>query len=223
MKIFSSTLILLHKDFQLEWRNKYALNGILLYTVGAVFICYMSFNVKIGILNPIAWNALFWIIILLSAINAISKSFADEGNARNLYYYTLVSPQALIVSKIIYNIFLLLILSLSGFGFYSIVMGNPIQDMILYLIAIFLAAIGFASSLTLVAAIASKVKNNGTLMSILSFPILIPIVLIIIKITKNAMDGLERINSFDEIAILIAINSIVITISCILFPYLWRN
>lgn len=223
MNLLPSIRTLIYKELQLEWRNKYAFNGILLYVAGAVFVCFMSFNVKKGVVHPITWNALFWIIILFSAVNAVSKSFAGEREGRNLYYYSLISPQALIISKIIYNIILLLVLGILGLGFYSLVMGNPVQDNGLFLGCLILGAVGFASALTLVSAIASKAGNNGTLMAILSFPVILPMILLIIKISKNAMDGLERSVSYDELLVLTSINAIVLTTSYILFPFLWRN
>jgi heme exporter protein B len=223
LTLFSSVQILIRKEIQLEWRNKYAFSGILLYVAGAVFVCFMSFNVKKGVVHPITWNALFWIIILFSAVNAVSKSFSGEREARNLYYYTLIDPVSLIISKMIYNTMLLLVLGALGFGFYTLVMGNPVQDNLLFVICLALAAIGFASALTLVSAIASKAGNNGTLMAVLSFPVLLPMLLLIIKISKNALDGLDRSVSFDELLVLAAINAIVVAISCILFPFLWRN
>jgi heme exporter protein B len=75
----------------------------------------------------------------------------------------------------------------------------------------------------MISAIASKANNNATLMAILSFPVIIPLLILIIKLSKNAMDGLDRSVSYDEIGVLCAINGIVIVISLILFPYLWRD
>jgi heme exporter protein B len=60
-------------------------------------------------------------------------------------------------------------------------------------------------------------------MAILSFPVILPIMLMVIKLSKNAMDGLERSVSTDEILILVAINAIVFAVSYLLFPYLWRS
>ncbi|MDX2190752.1 MAG: heme exporter protein CcmB [Bacteroidota bacterium] len=214
---------LLYKDFTIEWRNRYALNGILLYLAGAVFICYLSFNVKKGIIHPITWNALFWIIILFSAINAISKSFSGEREGRNLYYFMLCRTEAIIFSKIIYNSVLLLMLAVIGFVFYGVVMGNPIQDQVTFFLCLVLSSIAFASSLSFVAAIASKASNNGTLMAILSFPIILPLLLLIIKISKQAIDGIDVYESYDELTILMAINVLVLALSYILFPYIWRN
>ena len=214
---------LIGKEITLEWRQHYALNGMLLYIVSTVFVCYLSFKLKSNQLTPITWNTLFWIIILFTAVNAISKSFTQERAGRLLYYYTIASPQGIILSKIIYNSGLMLVLSLTGFGVYAFVMGNPVGDLWMYLVTIFLSSIGFASSLTMVAGIASKAENNGALMAILSFPVIIPMLLMVMKLAKNALDGLDRGSSSEEVMILLALDAIVVSLSLILFPYLWRS
>lgn len=211
------------KEFRQEWRNRYALNGIILYLTSTIFICYLSFNVRSNVLSPITWNALFWIIILFASINAVAKSFMSESKERQLYYYTLISPQALIISKVVYNALLMIILSFLGIGFYSLVLGNPVENFWLFTVNIFLAAIGLSSTLTLVSAIASKAGGNQTLMAVLGFPIILPLLLMVIKISKNAIDGLEWSSSLDEIFTLLAINLIVGAVSYLLFPYLWRT
>lgn len=214
---------LMRKEFLLEWRQRYALNGMLLYIVSAVFVCYLSFNARRGQLTPIVWNTLFWIILLFSAINAIAKSFVQERAGRQLYYYTLASPQQIIVSKILYNTVLMLALALLGFGVYAFVLGNPVNDVALYILTLVLGAIGFAASLTLVSGIASKAENPATLMAVMSFPIILPLLLMLLKISKNAMDGLDRSASWSEIVTVLAIDAIVLTLSWLLFPFLWRS
>jgi heme exporter protein B len=115
------------------------------------------------------------------------------------------------------------VLALVGFGVYAVVMGNPVGDVQMYLVSIVLGAVGFASSLSMVAGIASKAENNATLMAILSFPIIIPMLIMLLKISKNALDGLDRGSSLDEVLTLLAIDVIVFVLSVILFPYLWRS
>ena len=213
----------MQKEFLLEWRQRYALNGMLLYIVGAVFVCYLSFNARRGQLTPIVWNTLFWIILLFTAINAIAKSFVQERAGRQLYYYTLTSPQLIILSKILYNTVLMLVLALLGFSVYAFVLGNPVKDVPLYVLTLILGAVGFAASLTLVSGIASKAENPATLMAVLSFPIILPLLLMVLKISKNALDGLDRSVSWNEIGTVLAIDAIVITLSWLLFPFLWRS
>ncbi|WP_034257096.1 heme exporter protein CcmB [Adhaeribacter aquaticus] len=213
----------MQKDFVLEWRQKYAFNGMLLYVSSTVFICYLSFGLRGGTLGVPVWNALFWIILLFTSVNAIAKSFTQESKGRLLYLYSLVSPQGVILAKIAYNTCLMLILALMCYLFYTIVIGNPVQDDYLFLATILLGAIGFSTSLTMVSGIAAKASNSGTLMAILGFPIIIPMLLMLMKMSKNAIDGLDRSASLDELITLLAINAIVVTISFILYPYLWRN
>ncbi|MBL7883651.1 MAG: heme exporter protein CcmB [Bacteroidia bacterium] len=207
------------KEIKLEMRNKYALGGILLYVVSTVFVSYLSFK---KIINPSTWNALFWIILLFASINGIAKSFISETRGRLLYIYTLASPQAVIISKIIYNSLLLLLISGLCLLVYSVFVGNIIQDIRLFLIVLVLGSFGFSSLLTMVSAIASKSNNNFTLMAILSFPILMPLLIVLIKLSKNAIDGLENWDA-NYLLILMFINVIIVALSYLLFRYLWRD
>jgi heme exporter protein B len=221
--IWNEIKTLIQKEITLEWRQKYAMSGMLLYVISTVFICYLSFNLRRDELSPIVWNTLFWIIMLFTAVNAIGKSFSQERHGRLIYYYNLCSPQAIIISKIVYNVLMMLLLSAIGFMFYTFVMGNPIGDPWLYMICIALSSVGFASVLTLISGIASKADNSGTLMAVLSFPLILPMLLMTIKLAKNAMDGLDWSVSSDEISTLIAIDFIVVTLSFLLFPFLWKS
>ena len=161
--------------------------------------------------------------MLFASVNAIAKSFLQESKGRQLYYYSIVSAKAVILSKIVYNILLMLLLSLIAIGFYMIVFNNPVGDPLFYLLAVLIGSISFASVFTMISGIASKANNSGALMAILSFPVIIPLLMVLIKFSKNAMDGLDRSVSLNEIGVLAAINLIVITVSLLLFPYLWKE
>jgi heme exporter protein B len=217
--LFQQIKYLVAKEVKLEIRNKYALGGILLYVVSTVFVSYLSFK---KIIDPATWNALFWIILLFASINGVAKSFISETRGRLLYLYTLASPQAVILSKIIYNSLLLIVLSSLCLFVYTLFIGNIIQDMYLYLITLLLGSFGFASLLTMVSAIASKTSNNFTLMAILSFPIMMPLLMILIKLSKNAIDGLDRWD-MNSLVILLFLNVIIVALSYLLFRYLWRD
>jgi len=214
---------LIQKDFRLEWRQRAALNGMLLYVGSTVFVCYLSFALRGGELPVPAWNALFWIILLFTAVNAAAKGFLQESRGRLLYYYTLVRPQAVILAKIGYNALLLLGLSLVGLAVYAIVLGNPVQDLGLFVANVMLGALGFATTLTLVSGIAAKATNSSTLMAVLGFPVMIPMLLLLIKVSKNALDGLELEASRSSLLTLVALNLIVTAVSYLLFPFLWRS
>ncbi|TJZ60595.1 ABC transporter permease [Sphingobacterium olei] len=219
MSFFQQVKTLMSKDVLLEWRSKHAINSILLYIVSTVFVCYQAFKS----VDTLVWNALFWIILLFASINAISRSFVQESQYRQLYYYSIASAKAIILSKIIYNILLMSFLSVIAYLVYSVIFKNPVGDPLLYFTAILLGSVSFATVFTMVSGISSKTGNNSTIMAILSFPVIIPLLIVLIKLSQNALQGLERSTSYGEIGVLLAINVITITISLLLFPYLWRD
>lgn len=219
MSLLKQTKALIQKDIVLEWRSKAAINGILLYVVSTVFVCYQAFKS----VDTLIWNALFWIIMLFAATNAINKSFTQENTNRLLYYYSLVSAKAIILAKIIYNMALMALLSTLAIIIYTAIFPNPVGDPILFYIAVLLGSISFSSIFTMVAGITAKAGNNSTLMAILSFPAVVPLLIVLIRLTQNAINGMSRSESINEIAVLLAINIITITISLLLFPYLWRD
>ncbi|GAB4132258.1 MAG: hypothetical protein OHK0045_23020 [Raineya sp.] len=221
--MFRQIFHLVGKEFILEWRQKYALNGLLLYVSSAVFIVYLCFNLETQRLQAITWNTIFWLILLFSAFNAVAKSFMQEKSGRFFYYYMSVSPYAIILSKIIYNALLMLLIAFVGLGVYSLFLGNPVEDLFFFAFNLLLGAVGFASSLTMISAIAAKAGNNAVLMAVLGFPVILPMLLLLIKVSKNAMDGLDRAASSEEILTLLAINLIVVSVSYLLFGFLWRS
>lgn len=219
MNLISQVKHLVKKELLLEWRSKYTLNGVLLYVVSTVFVCFLSF-VSV---DKITWNALFWIIMLFASINAVSKSFLQESKGRQIYIYTIASPTALIISKTVYNVLLMLLLTVIALGFYMLVFDYVPEDLPMYLLATLLGSLSFSTIFTMISAIASKAGSGGMLMAILSFPIIIPVLVVLIKLTKNAIDGLDRSVSWDEVGILLVINVLVMAVSLLLFPYLWRD
>jgi heme exporter protein B len=211
---------LFYKDFRLELKQKYVLNGILLYLLSTIFVTYLAFDKVIGLDT---WNSLFWIILLFVAVNGISKSFVQESPARNIYYYTITSPQAIVLSKILYNLLLMAILSLLSFGMFVLLMGNMVVNIGLFIVALLLGSFGLASILTMMAAIASRASNNFSLMAILSFPLVLPLLITLMKISHQALSSPQWIDTSGSLIILLTINVAVIILGYLLFPYLWRD
>ncbi|RMD95896.1 MAG: ABC transporter permease, partial [Bacteroidetes bacterium] len=168
MSLWSEIWFLLGKEVKLEWRQRHALSGILLYVLSTVFIVFISFQQ----ISPQLWNVLFWIIMLFASINAVVKSFVQESGNRQLYYYQLANPLAILLSKTLYNILLLLLLGGLNAAALLLVAGNPLEDPGLFVLAVVLGSIGFSVTFTFIAAIAAKTSNSSTMMTILGFPVI---------------------------------------------------
>jgi heme exporter protein B len=214
---------LLLKEFQLELRRKSVLSGLALYLISTIFICYLTFSLRNNQITPLVWSALFWIIILFTAVSTVAKSFIGEKKGKEIYYYSIVKPEAVILSKIIYNFILCALLSFTGLVLFILFLKNPIQDLFLFVLLLLLTSFGLSSALTLLSGIAAKANNSSILMSILGFPAVLSILLMAIKISKNSIDGLDRSVSWDDLLVLAAINCISTALSYLLFPYIWRS
>ncbi len=219
MQVVREIVVLLKKELLLEWRMKYAISGILLYVLSAVFIIYAAF----AEVEAATWNALFWSIVLFASINAIVKSFVQENGSRQLYYYQLASPIALLVAKIVYNSGLLFALNLLTWAALAFMAGSPVQNNGLFFLALFLGSTGLSITFTFISAISAKADNNATLTAILGFPVAIPILLTLVRLSANALENTSGMGIQRDINILVAIDLVLAGMALLLYPSLWRD
>lgn len=212
--------LLLQKEWRTEWRRKTALYGLVLYVFCTSFVLYLV----VKQIHPVLWNALFWILLLFNAIQLMGKSFVQEEGGVNIFLYTQVSALSVILSKIMYNSLIMLVLSLLNFGFYTVIMGNPVQDMLIFLFNLVMGSIAFAVVLTFIAALSSTSSNqNSGLIAVLGMPVFIPLLTLLIRVSKNALDGLERSMSYPYFLSLMAMIIAFLGISLLLFPQIWKE
>jgi heme exporter protein B len=212
---------LLKKEFLLEFRNKTTIGAVIVYVVGTIFVSALCFK---GRLDKPTWNALFWVITLFTSVTISGKSFLKEGGGQALFNYLHYKPSQFIISKIVYNMAFMLVLSLVTFFFYAFFIRNEVENIPLFLIVLVLASTGLAGILSLMSAIAAKASGNFAIMSILSFPVLMPLILVVIRVSRQAVDGLEwAAVGYSFITILVALNVLTVALSYLLFPYLWKE
>jgi heme exporter protein B len=206
----------------LEWKNRHIFQSILLYLGSTVFIIYYSFQGRGQGMSPLVWLSVYWLLLTFTTFNAVAKAFITESAGRMLLYGTMVSAEALILSKLLYHIALSVVVSLFAWLIFSLIFQAPVQDIALFLVIQSFAVGGFAAVITMSAGIAYKAGGNFTLSAVLSFPVLLPIIIMAVKASRAALDGLDRSVSSDEVLILLALNVITVTVSYLLFPYLWK-
>ncbi len=219
MDFFKSVWYLIKKDLLIEWRQRYAFNGIILYLASVVFLIYISFIE----LNPEMWLTLFWIVMLFTSVNAVAKSFLQEGRARWLYYYSIASPYSIIAAKMIYNLSLMLVLCIIGLLIYSLVLGNPLIHPYYFLLVVIVGSFSFSLTFTLMSALASKAGNSAMIMPILSFPIIVPVLLLLVKLSREALYGGFLEWPIKDFFLLISLDSVMLVMAMLLFPYLWKD
>ncbi|MCX6314110.1 MAG: heme exporter protein CcmB [Sphingobacteriales bacterium] len=211
---------LLKKDILLEFRQKHTFYGILLYIASTIFVLYLSMDKP----DASVWNGLFWVIQLFICVNAVAKSFLQESRGRMLYFYSIASPIEFVIAKILYNIVLMIFMSLISLFLFFMFLENPVSDSLRFMLIVILGGASISIVFTLMSAIAAKANQNAALIAILGFPVILPMLLMLIRLSKSAFGEIFKAGAVLQLAGLIAgLDVLVLAMAIILFPYLWKD
>ncbi|HEX2536099.1 MAG TPA: heme exporter protein CcmB [Chitinophagaceae bacterium] len=209
---------LFRKDVLLEIRQQYTFYGVLLYVGATIFVLFMAIESP----EPAVWNGLFWVVQLFISINAVAKSFLQESKARMLYYQSITSPQSFVLAKLLFNSVLMAVMCLLSLGLYVLFLGNPVKQMGAFIGLVLLGGWGLSLVFTFLAAIAARAQQNAAIMAILGFPIIIPQLILLMKLTGTVFAGTGGIDPVYA-GMLLVMNGLVILLAVILFPFLWKD
>lgn len=207
------------KELSIDFRQKYAIGGIFLFAATVVYLFFKAYNT----INPREWTILIWIIMLFVGLSAIVKSFMQENKETYLYYYTMFDPLELLIAKLAYNFLFLLTLFLIVIGFLYLFSGYPIKDNGLFLAGSLLGILGISTIFTFVSIISSSEASNSTLMSVLALPLVLPILLLLLKISAVSARLMSDTSVWEDVWLLMGIDSMMLGAMLLLFPGLWRN
>jgi heme exporter protein B len=218
--MYGRIFTLLKKDLLLELRQQHTFYGILLYIASTIFVLYLS----VSNLEAAVWNGLFWVIQLFICVNAVAKSFLQESRGRMLYFYTIASPVEFIISKMLYNILLMMVMSLLSLFLYSVFLDNPLNNSLRYAGIVLLGGTSISMVFTLLAAIAARAQQNAALMAIMGFPIILPLLLLLMRLSKTAFGEVFRDGAVLQLCgLIIGLDVLIAGLALILFPYLWKD
>jgi heme exporter protein B len=209
---------LFKKDLLLEVRQQYSFYGILLYVGSTIFVLFMALE------NPSAnvWNGLFWVIQLFICINAVAKSFLQESKGRMLYYYSISSPVTFVLSKLLFNSLLMLFMSAISLLLFTLFLGNPLDKAIPFIGLTLLGGWSLSLVFSFLAAIAARAQQNAAIMAVLGFPVIIPQLVVLMRLSNAAFAPLLSIQT-STVLLLVALDAMIVLLAVILFPFLWKD
>lgn len=218
--MFTRIISLFKKDVLLEFRQKHTFYGILLYIASTIFVLYLSIDKP----DANVWNGLFWVIQLFVCVNAVAKSFLQESRGRMLYFYSIASPVEFIIAKMCYNLLLMILMSLLSLLLFTVFLSNPVDNALWFTGIVVLGGASISIVFTLMSAIAAKAQQNAALIAILGFPIILPQLLLLMRLSKAAFAEVFREGAVMQLAgLIVGLDVLVIAMAVILFPYLWKD
>ena len=213
-------MALIKKDVLLEFRQQYSFYGILLYVASTIFVLYLA----MGQPENMIWNGLFWMMQLFICVNAIAKTFLQEGRGRQLYFYSLCSPVHFILARMIFNAALMLVMNLISLSlFYFLLLEYPLAHPLLFLGISCFGACSISLVFSFLAAIAARAQQNAALMAILGFPLIIPQLMLLMRLSTLAFSDVFQSGLASIILLLASFDIMIVVLSVILFPFLWKD
>src|SRR5450432_3242638 len=219
LKNYGLIFTLIKKDVLLEFRQQYSFYGILLYVASTIFVLYLA----MGQPENMVWNGLFWMMQLFICVNAVAKTFLQEGKGRQLYFYSLCSPLHFMMARMIFNAILMLLMNLISLLLFSLLLGYPLPHPILFLGISCFGACSISFVFSFRAAIAARAQQNAALMAILGFPLIIPQLMLMMRLSSLAFSDVFQSGLTSIVLLLACFDLLVVLLAAILFPFLWKE
>lgn len=222
MNLLQGITAILIKDLQTELRSRYAINTVLAFVGASLLLILFALNAEQ--LPATAQSALVWIVILFAALSSLSRSFVMETDKRT-YNLLRLHSRALEVflGKLCFNYLFTLAVNCATFIAYIFLLGIPIIDSSAFLLILILGTAGLSGVATMLGAIVSQADRKGAIFSVLSLPLLFPLILILVQLTKAALiEGFTQ-HYLDDFLALLGYTGTTITAGILLFDYIWEE
>jgi heme exporter protein B len=211
------------KDLRSEFRAKYAINSLAMFILVAISV--IMFSIGEETISSYLTGGLLWVVVFFTAMSGLARAFvSEEERGTSLTLQLIASPDTIFSGKLCFNLILVFAMNLAILILYTLLFTSfTIKNIPLFLLSFAIGNVGIAVSSTIIAAIIGKAGNKGSLFAVLSFPILLPLILILLELTKFSMDGVKIEESYVELAVLVCYDAIMLTASYMLFDFIWKD
>ncbi len=211
------------KDLMSELRTRYAINALLMFVV--VTLAVIMFSLVGESLSPGALTGMLWVVMFFAAMSGLSRSFvAEEERGTTMTLQLLASPMSVYLGKLLFNLLLVVALNIFIVLLFLLVMDQfTVAQPDLFWTVMLLGSVGIAAATAIIAAIIAKANTKGTLFPVLSFPVLLPLLMAGIAATKVAVEEPVWDNALPELQMLASYIVVVVTVSFLLFDFVWKD
>jgi heme exporter protein B len=210
------------KEWRCELRTRYALNTLGLFAFTTLVVVSVSLG-PLGVSlsqGTAVLPVLLWIILLFSVAAGLPRAFVQEEETHTAIALRLAAtPSALFCGKLAYGLTLVLALEALITPVYVAVTTLKVVSPGLLAGTLIAGGYGLAAGSTLVAAIIAQARSKGTLFSVLAFPVLLPLLLLAVELSRSAVAGDPAGVALPQ---LLLYDASVTVVGLMLFPAVWN-
>lgn len=223
MNTLRGALVVLGKDLRVEWRSRVAINALLTFVLSAVFL--IAYALGDGELGDRTIAALLWTVVVFSAAVGMSRSFLVEEEQQTATLLRLhASPLSVYTGKLLFNLLLLALVNAAALLVFMFLLNVRVVDHALAWATVALGSLALAGATTLLSAIVSKTRGGASVLPILMFPLLLPLLGASVRATTLSLsaDG-GWAPAFDDLVTMFAYAGVTISASVLLFDHVWND
>jgi heme exporter protein B len=216
-------IAVLNKDLRSEVRTRYGITTLALFVVTVVsLLAYATAEEPLA--KPIIAGVI-WILMFFTAMSGLGRGFMSEEERGTSLYLRLSAPTSSVYwGKLAGNLVFSLLSNLALILLFLILMPLvQVGSFGLLLLTVVLGSCGLATIVTITSAIVAKAGSRNSLLPVLSFPLLLPLVMPGIQATLYALAGLGIAEAWGDISVMIAHTGIVAVVSWLVFGVLWEE
>ena len=114
-------------------------------------------------------------------------------------------------------------MSITSLLLFRLLMGDPLQHPWKFTGAVCLGGVSLSLVFTFLSAIAARARQNAAMIAILGFPLIIPQILLLMRISNDAFSDVIQGGFMLMSLVLVGLDILVIALAVILFPFLWKD
>ena len=202
-----------------EWKGKYAVIGVLLYIFTAVLISYLT----VQGMDKVQYASVFWIIVIFTTLQGIAKGFMQMRKGSFVFWHQMCSPWQFLAARMLVSTLLMMVFTAFTFLLFVSMHGSVDMSYSGFLLTTFLTGMGISSVFTISSSIAAKTDNPGVLLPVLTFPVILPVLLVGVKAGKKAVDDLGVGTLAGDIGVLLLFNLLIVVLGIILMKFIWKE
>lgn len=222
MNFIRQCLSLAGKDIRLEMRTRHSVASTTAFSASAILLLGLSIDASLW--NPSTRSGLFWIMFTFSLILGIGRLFAGETERHtDMLLRSMLPPDAVYLGKFLSHLAfgapVLLICNLLFvlfFGHYPLHWGA-------FLLLNVLSLLSFSALFTFLGALAAVAGVKGSIFSVLSVPLLVPLVLVLVRCGRYAYSVGWIAGAGGDFISLAAYFGAIFTTGLLLFESAWES
>ncbi len=219
---FGQAMAVLEKDLRAELRNRAAINAIMLFAITALVVVGLALGP--GELHPVFKAALLWVVLFFAAFSGLAHVFLHEEETNTALALRLCAlPGAVYAGKLAFNLLLLLGIAIVVVPLYALMLDVTLMRPVAFVVTLCTGCLGLGAAATIIAAIIAKARSKGALYGALGFPILLPLLIIAVDATRLTLTDVPAEGLWKDIVGLVAFAVMLVTVSGVLFPYVWED